>query len=160
MSTLTPGDAAPAFELLNADGELIKLSDFGPGKVIVYFYPAALTPGCTIQAIDFTAHKQAFLDAGYAIVGISPDTPDKLADFRTKKDLSIILLSDPERQAIEGYGAWGTKTIFGKDVDGVIRSTFVVEVDADGAATVLSAAYAVRAAEHVAGLAAQLGIAL
>jgi len=136
------------------------MADFAGRKVIVYFYPAALTPGCTMEAIDFTSHKQAFAEAGYDIVGISPDTPEKLARFVANKELTVTLLSDPEKTVIEAYRAWGTKVLYGKQMQGIIRSTFVVDVDADGKGTVKLAQYAVKATGHVERLAKQLGVAL
>jgi len=158
MSTLRVGDEAPSFDLEDALGQHWRLADFASSKVIVYFYPAALTPGCTLEAIDFTSHKVQFAQAGYAIVGISPDTPEKLARFIENKNLTVVLLSDPQRQVIEAYGAWGTKMLYGKQMQGVIRSTFVVEVDADGKGCVVKVMQNVRASGHVERLAKELGI--
>jgi len=158
MTTLEPGQPAPAFDLLDADDHPCSLASFAPGAVIVYFYPAALTPGCTIEAIDFSARLDDFAAAGYRVVGISPDKPEKLARFVTKHELSVTLLSDPDRGVIEAFGAWGSKTLYGKAMQGVIRSTFVVDVDDAGAGTVRLAQYNVKASGHVGRLAAELGI--
>jgi peroxiredoxin Q/BCP len=159
MANLQPGDIAPTFSLPDATNKLVDLRDYASRKVIVYFYPAALTPGCTLEAVDFTSHQQAFADAGYDIVGISPDSPAKLAKFVDAKDLSVTLLADPDRAVIEAYGAWGTKVLYGKKMEGIIRSTFVVAVDEAGVAHVEIAEYNVRATGHVDRLAAKLGVA-
>jgi len=158
MSTLTTGNPAPDFDLPDATGRHWSLADFRGGKVVVYFYPAALTPGCTIEAVDFTSRRDDFAAAGYQIVGISPDAPEKLARFIANKDLTVTLLSDPERVTLNAYGAWGTKMLYGKEMQGVIRSTFVLDVPNEGKPTVLSASYAVKATGHVERLAKQLGI--
>lgn len=158
MAQLTPGDTAPAFTLLDADQREVSLSDFAGGRVIVYFFPAALTPGCTTQAVDFDAALSDLAVAGYTVVGISPDSPEKLARFREQAELSFPLLADPEKQVLNAYGAYGTKVLYGKQIEGVIRSTFVIDVDAEGAATVAVAQYNVRAAGHVAKLRRELGV--
>jgi len=158
MTNLEPGQPAPAFDLPDANDRRWRLNSFAPGPVIVYFYPAALTPGCTIEAIDFSTRLDDFAAAGYRVVGISPDAPAKLARFTTAHDLRVTLLSDPDRAVINAYGAWGTKTMYGKAMQGVIRSTFVVDVDAAGAGTVRLAQYNVKASGHVGRLAAELGI--
>lgn len=158
MTQLSVGDAAPEFTLPDADDKLVSLSDYAGRKVIVYFYPAALTPGCTVQAVDFTAARQRLSDAGYDVVGISPDTPERLDKFRQKKDLNVTLLGDPARDVIKAYGAWGTKNLYGKTVEGVLRSTFVVDVDENGKGTVDTAAYNVRATGHVDRMLKQLGL--
>ncbi len=158
MTKLQAGDAAVPFTLPDADGVPVSLSDFAGRSVIVYFYPAALTPGCTVQAVDFTASADTFAAAGYAVIGISPDTPGKLASFRTKEDLSLVLLSDPERTTLEAYGAYGTKVLYGKQIEGVIRSTFVIDVNADGAGVVRVAQYNVKATGHVERLRKELGL--
>jgi len=158
MTTLTSGDQAPDFDLADSTGRRWALADLGPGAIILYFYPAALTPGCTTEAIDFTSNREAFGAAGYKIVGVSPDTPEKLARFIETKDLSVTLLSDPERAAINAYGAWGTKVLYGKAIEGVIRSTFVVDVDGSGKGTVRLAQYNVKATGHVGRLAKELGV--
>ncbi len=158
MTPLFVGDTAPQFTLPDADEQLVSLSDYAGRKVIVYFYPAALTPGCTVQAVDFTAARQQLADAGYDVVGISPDTPQRLDKFRQKQDLTVTLLGDPSRDVIKAYSAWGAKTLYGKTVEGVLRSTFVVNVDEHGAGTVESAAYNVRATGHVARMLTHLGL--
>jgi peroxiredoxin Q/BCP len=152
---LAPGDTAPAFALPDADGNTVALADLKGQKVVLYFYPAAATPGCTVQANDFEASLQELKDAGYAVLGISPDKPEKLAKFRDAEGLSFPLLSDPEKTVLEEYAAFGEKKLYGKTVVGVIRSTFVV--DEDG--TVVSAGYGVRAKGHVAKLKKDLGLA-
>ena len=151
---LAPGDTAPAFTLPDADGKDVSLSDFAGRKVVVYFYPAAATPGCTVQAVDFQASLQELADAGYAVIGISPDKPAKLASFRDKEGLTFPLLSDPSKEVLEAYAAFGEKTMYGKTVTGVIRSTFVV----DEQGTLSAASYNVRAKGHVAKLARELGL--
>lgn len=158
MTRLEAGDAAPAFTLPDADGRPVSLSDFAGRRVIVYFYPAAMTPGCTIQAVDFTASLDDIAGAGYDVVGISPDVPAKLAKFREKEHLLVTLLGDPGRTVLDAYGAFGTKVLYGKEIEGVIRSTFVVDVDADGHGTVQVAQYNVKATGHVAKLKRDLGI--
>ena len=145
MSKLAPGDAAPAFTLSDADGKEVSLSDFAGHKVVVYFYPAAMTPGCTKQACDFRDNLREFDKAGFAVVGISPDKPEKLAKFREAEQLSFPLLSDPDRSVLEAYGAYGEKTMYGKKVTGVIRSTFVI----DEKGKIEVAQYNVKATGHV-----------
>ncbi|GAA1004509.1 peroxiredoxin [Streptomyces sp. F-3] len=151
---LQPGDAAPAFTLPDADGKEVSLSDYAGRKVIVYFYPAALTPGCTKQACDFTDNLDLLAGAGYDVVGISPDKPEKLAKFREKESLRVTLLSDPDKKVLEAYGAYGEKKLYGKTVVGVIRSTVIV--DEEG--RVERALYNVRATGHVAKIIKDLGI--
>jgi peroxiredoxin Q/BCP len=151
---LAPGDTAPAFTLLDDTGEEVSLSDFAGQKVIVYFYPAAMTPGCTKQACDFTDSLDSLQGAGYEVLGISPDQPARLAKFRERDGLTITLLSDPEKETLAAYGAFGEKRLYGKTVQGVIRSTFVV--DEQGAVTV--AQYNVKATGHVAKLRRDLGL--
>lgn len=158
MTQLAAGAPAPEFTLSDADGKSVSLSDFAGRKVVLYFYPAAMTPGCTTQAVDFTAARDEFLEAGMDVVGISPDQPDALAKFRDRKDLRVQLLSDPDRKVIDAYGAWGTKVLYGKSVDGVLRSTFVIDVDEDGAGTIEVAQYNVRATGHVDRLRRDLGL--
>lgn len=142
---LQPGDAAPAFALTDDAGAQVSLSDFAGAPVIVYFYPAALTPGCTKQACDFTSSNDDLKGAGYRVIGISPDKPEKLAKFRAKESLSITLLSDPDKQVATAYGAYGEKKLYGRVSVGIIRSTFVI--DADG--NVADAQYNVKATGHV-----------
>lgn len=158
MATLDVGDQAPAFTLLDADERPVALSDFAGRRIVLYFYPAALTPGCTRQAVDFTAEKEAFDTAGLTVVGISPDAPAKLARFRDKHALQVTLLGDPDKHVLQAYGAYGVKKLYGKAFEGVIRSTFVVDVDADGGGTVAVAQYNVKATGHVAKLRRELGI--
>jgi peroxiredoxin Q/BCP len=124
---LEVGDKAPAFSLSDADGKTVKLSDFKGRKVIVYFYPAASTPGCTKQACDFRDSLAQLNEAGLDVVGVSPDKPEKLAKFRDKEGLTFPLLSDPDREVLTAWGAYGEKMMYGKTVQGVIRSTFVVD---------------------------------
>ncbi|MGI8759858.1 MAG: thioredoxin-dependent thiol peroxidase [Jatrophihabitantaceae bacterium] len=154
MTRLSPGDTAPAFTLPDADGSDVSLAHFRGRKVVVYFYPAAMTPGCTTQACDFRDNLASLQAAGYAVLGISPDRPEKLAKFRERDAISFSLLSDPSRDVLQAYGAWGEKTMYGKSVTGVIRSTFVV--DADGRIEV--AQYNVKATGHVAKLRRELAI--
>lgn len=152
------GSPAPDFALPDAEGKVVKLSDYAGGKVIVYFYPAALTPGCTIQALDFTSALADLARGGLSVVGISPDSPEKLARFVAKESLGFPLLADPGRTTIRAYGAWGTRKLYGKDVTGVLRSTFVVEVDEAGKGVVTLAQYNVKATGHVDRLRRELGI--
>ncbi|OPC82793.1 thioredoxin-dependent thiol peroxidase [Embleya scabrispora] len=145
---LQAGDTAPAFTLSDADGKSVSLSDYAGRKVIVYFYPAALTPGCTKQACDFTDNLDLLAGAGYDVLGISPDKPEKLGKFREKESLRVTLLADPDKATLEAYGAFGEKTMYGKTVKGVIRSTFIV----DETGKLERALYNVRATGHVAKL--------
>ncbi|MFJ7908839.1 thioredoxin-dependent thiol peroxidase [Kitasatospora sp. NPDC096204] len=145
---LQPGDTAPAFSLPDADGNQVSLADHAGRKVIVYFYPAALTPGCTKQACDFTDNLDVFAGAGYDVIGISPDKPEKLGKFREAENLKVTLLSDVEKTALEAYGAFGEKQNYGRTYMGVIRSTIVV----DEHGKVEHAFYNVRATGHVAKL--------
>jgi peroxiredoxin Q/BCP len=154
MTRLAPGDAAPAFTLPDPDGHDVSLADFRGRKLIAYFYPAAMTPGCTTQACDFRDAQRALVDAGYAVVGISPDPPAKLAKFRDRDALDFPLLSDADRSVLQAYGAYGEKKMYGKTVTGVIRSTFVI--GADG--RIELAQYNVRATGHVAKLRRDLGL--
>ncbi|MGV0745889.1 thioredoxin-dependent thiol peroxidase [Mycolicibacterium sp. XJ870] len=151
---LQVGDTAPAFSLPDADGNVVKLADFKGRKVIVYFYPAASTPGCTKQACDFRDSLAELNGAGLDVVGISPDKPAKLAKFREAEGLTFPLLSDPDREVLTAWGAFGEKTMYGKTVQGVIRSTFVV--DENGKIEV--AQYNVRATGHVAKLRRDLSV--
>jgi peroxiredoxin Q/BCP len=151
---LAPGDRAPAFTLQDDAGNTVRLSDFKGSRVIVYFYPAAMTPGCTTQACDFTAAMTDFKTAGYTVLGISPDAPAKLAQFRTEGSLNFTLLSDPTKATMEKYGAFGEKQLYGKTVVGVIRSTFVI----DEKGRIEQAQYNVKAKGHVAKLARELDI--
>ena len=154
MARLSPGDIAPDFTLTSDTGEEVSLSGLRGRKVIVYFYPAAMTPGCTKQACDFTDSLSSLQAAGYDVVGISPDKPEKLAKFRERDGLTITLLSDPSKSVLTAWGAFGEKKLYGKTVEGVIRSTFVV----DEAGKVELAQYNVRATGHVAKLRKDLGL--
>ena len=148
------GDKAPGFTLTAADGKTVKLSDFKGRKVVVYFYPAASTPGCTKQACDFRDSLAELNEAGLDVVGISPDKPEKLAKFRDAEGLTFPLLSDPERTVLSEWGAFGEKSMYGKTVQGVIRSTFVV----DEKGKVEVAQYNVKATGHVAKLRRDLAV--
>jgi thioredoxin-dependent peroxiredoxin len=152
---LSTGDVAPDFTLPSDTGEQVSLSSLRGSKVIVYFYPAAMTPGCTTQACDFTDSLDSLQAAGYTVLGISPDEPAKLAKFRERDALTITLLSDTDKQALNAYGAFGEKQMYGKTVEGVIRSTFVV--DEEG--RIELAQYNVKATGHVAKLRKDLGLA-
>ncbi len=151
---LSPGDMAPDFTLPTDTGDKVSLESLRGGKVIVYFYPAAMTAGCATQACDFSDSLDALRAQGYEVVGISPDSPEKLARFRERDGLTITLLSDPERAVLEQYGAFGEKKLYGKTVEGVIRSTFVI--DEEG--VILDARYNVKATGHVSKLRKDLGL--
>ena len=151
---LSPGDTAPDFTLRSDTGDAVTLSELRGRKVIVYFYPAAMTPGCTKQACDFSESLDALKAAGYEVLGISPDKPEKLAKFRERDGLTITLLSDDDKQVMESYAAFGEKKLYGKVVQGVIRTTVVV--DEEG--SVELAQYNVRATGHVAKLRRDLGL--
>lgn len=151
---LQPGDKAPDFTLPTDDGQEVTLSDLRGQRVIVYFYPAAMTPGCTKQACDFSDSIDRLKSEGFEVLGISPDQPEKLAKFRERDGLTITLLSDPEKQVLTEYGAFGEKKLYGKVVQGVIRSTFVI--DAEG--KIELAQYNVKATGHVAKLRRDLGL--
>ena len=154
MPRLAAGDLAPDFTLPTADGGSVSLADLRGRRVIVYFYPAAGTPGCTTEACDFRDSLASLQGAGFTVVGISPDEVDKLAAFAQAEHLTFPLASDPSREVLEAYGAWGEKTLYGKTVTGVIRSTVVV--DAEG--RVELAQYNVKATGHVAKLRRNLGL--
>ena len=158
MDQLKPGDSAPEFTLLDADQRPVSLADFAGSRVIVYFFPAALTPGCTVEAVDFQGALPELTKAGFQVIGISPDTPEKLARFRDTEELDYGLLSDPGREAILAYSAYGSKILYGKPVEGVLRSTFVIDVDAHGSGRVENAWYDVRANGHVEKLRENLGV--
>ncbi|GGT14398.1 thioredoxin-dependent thiol peroxidase [Streptomyces chromofuscus] len=151
---LQPGDVAPAFTLPDADGNEVSLADHRGRKVIVYFYPAALTAGCTKQACDFTDNLDLLAGAGYDVIGISPDKPEKLSKFREQESLKVTLLADPDKQVLESYGAFGEKKLYGKTVVGVIRSTVIVDEEGK----VERALYNVKATGHVAKIIKDLGI--
>jgi peroxiredoxin Q/BCP len=151
---LAAGDKAPTFTLPDADGKPVSLSDYRGRKLVVYFYPAAGTPGCTKQACDFRDNLADLDGAGFDVVGISPDPPAKLAKFRESQRLTFPLLSDVDKSVLGAYGAYGEKTLYGRKTTGVIRSTFIV--GADG--TIAKAMYGVRATGHVDKLRRDLGI--
>lgn len=151
---LEPGDTAPDFSLPDDTGATVSLGDFTGRKVVVYFYPAAMTPGCTTQACDFTDSLDALQAAGVSVVGISPDKPEKLAKFRANDSLTVPLLSDADRSVMQAYGAYGEKKMYGKTVEGVIRSTFVVDEEGK----IERAMYNVKATGHVAKLRREMGV--
>ncbi|MGW2958294.1 thioredoxin-dependent thiol peroxidase [Streptomyces sp. NPDC001220] len=151
---LQPGDVAPDFTLPDADGNEVSLSAHKGRKVIVYFYPAALTPGCTKQACDFTDNLDLLAGAGYDVIGVSPDQPEKLGKFRDKENLRVTLVADPDKKVLDAYGAYGEKMNYGKTYLGVIRSTVIV----DEQGKVERALYNVRATGHVAKIIKDLGI--
>jgi peroxiredoxin Q/BCP len=153
--TLSPGDRAPAFTLTDDHDAVVSLSDFAGQRVLLYAYPAAMTPGCTTQACDFRDNLEVFGDSGLVVLGISPDKPEKLAKFRERDDLTFTLLSDPDKVVLTAYGAFGEKKLYGKVVIGVIRSTFLI----DAAGNIERAVYNVKATGHVAKLIRDLGIA-
>lgn len=149
---LQQGDPAPDFTLLDDSGNKVTLSKLRGQKAIVYFYPAAMTPGCTTQACDFTASLDTLHAEGYAVLGVSPDEPEKLATFRERDGLTIKLLSDPDKSVMRTWGAFGEKKMYGKVVEGVIRSTFIVDEDGN----IAVAQYNVKATGHVARLMREL----
>jgi thioredoxin-dependent peroxiredoxin len=151
---LEPGDEAPDFTLADADGKQVTLSSLRGQQVIVYFYPAAMTPGCTKEACDFRDSIQSLAAAGVTVLGISPDQPAKLAKFRDRDHLNFPLLSDPDRKVQQAYGAYGEKTLYGKTTLGVIRSTFVVDPEGK----IARAYYNVKATGHVERLRKDLDI--
>ena len=151
---LSPGDPAPDFTLTSDTDEKVALADLRGRRVILYFYPAAMTPGCTTQACDFNDSLESLRGAGYEVVGVSKDKPAKLAKFRERDQLTLTLLSDESLEVHRAYGAYGTKKLYGKEVEGVLRSTFVI--DADG--RIELAQYNVKATGHVAKLRRDLGL--
>ncbi len=151
---LQPGDLAPEFTLPDADGNPVALSSFRGRRVIVYFYPAAMTPGCTKEAVGFRDNLADLDAAGVTVLGISPDEPAKLAKFRDRDALTFPLLADPETKVLQAYSAYGEKKLYGKTMIGVIRSTFVV--DAEG--KIEKAFYNVKATGHVERLLKELGV--
>lgn len=155
MTRLSAGDPAPDFSLPTDDGRTVSLADSRGRKTIVYFYPAAMTPGCTTQACDFTDSLSSLQAQGYDVLGISPDSPERLAKFRERDGLTITLLYDADKSVMNAYGAFGEKKLYGKTVEGVLRSTFVV----DEQGTIQLAQYNVKATGHVAKLRRDLGIA-
>lgn len=151
-SRLSPGDVAPDVRLLDADEQPVDLAAYRGRKVVLYFYPAASTPGCTKQACDFRDNLKLLQDSGYAVLGISPDKPVKLRKFRDEEELTFPLLSDPERSVLTAYAAYGPKLLYGRQTVGVIRSTFVV----DEGGRIAAAYYNVKATGHVAKLLREL----
>lgn len=151
---LEPGSTAPDFTLLNQDEKPVSLTDLRGTGVVLFFYPEAMTPGCTTEACDFRDSLAPLQAAGYTVLGISPDEPEKLRRFRERDGLTYDLLSDPDRQALQAYGTWGEKKNYGKTYEGVIRSTFVI--DPDG--RIREAMYNVKATGHVARVRTLLGL--
>jgi peroxiredoxin Q/BCP len=151
---LVPGDKAPDFTLPTDDGSTLSLSSLHGHKVILYAYPAAMTPGCTKQACDFRDSLASLTAAGYRVVGISPDTTSKLAKFRERDAITFPLVSDEDKSVLRAYGAYGEKLLYGKTVVGVIRSTFVI----DEKGSIEHAFYNVKATGHVAKLRRDLGL--
>jgi peroxiredoxin Q/BCP len=151
---LQPGDTAPDFTLPTDDGGEISLADYRGQRIILYAYPAAMTPGCTTQACDFRDSLDSLAAAGFAVLGISPDPPEKLAEFRRRDGLTFPLLADPDHEVLEAYGAYGEKKLYGKTTQGVIRSTFVI--DPDGRIEMVM--HNVKAKGHVARLRKSLGV--
>lgn len=151
---LSPGDHAPPFTLPDASGSPVSLADFAGQHLIVYVYPNAMTPGCTKQACDFRDSLSSWQADGYAVVGLSPDPPEKLARFAERDGLTFPLLSDETKETLTVYGAFGEKKLYGKVVHGVIRSTFVI----NGDGVIEHAQYNVRATGHVAKLRRDLGL--
>ncbi|MFI6604608.1 thioredoxin-dependent thiol peroxidase [Nonomuraea sp. NPDC050536] len=152
---LAQGDAAPDFTLPTSDGNTVSLDDYRGKRVILYFYPAAMTPGCTKQACDFRDNLGQLTSEGYVVLGVSKDKPEKLAKFVERDALTFPLLSDPGLDVHKAYGAYGPKKLYGKEMVGVIRSTFVI--DADG--KIDQALYNVKATGHVASLKKKLNLA-
>lgn len=151
---LQPGDTAPDFTLPDADGTPLTLSSLRGKQVIVYFYPAAMTPGCTKEAGDFRDSLTELTGAGYVVLGVSPDKPEKLREFRDSENLTFSLLADPGKETMTAYGAYGEKSMYGKTTMGVIRSTFVIAADG----TVDRAYYNIKATGHVGRLRRDLGV--
>ena len=154
LKRLEPGDKAPDFALTNQEGKKVKLSGLKGQKVIVYFFPAALTPGCTKEAEDFNSNLKALTKAGFEVLGISPDPVEKMVKFQQAHKLKFQLLSDADLAVHRAYGAYGTKSMYGKTYEGVLRSTFVV----DQKGKLELALYNVKATGHVESLRKQLGI--
>ncbi len=127
MTKLNKGDLAPGFKAVSQNGESVSLADFKGKKLILYFYPKDNTPGCTNEACNFRDNYNFWLSKGYAVVGVSPDSVASHQKFIAKYDLPFPLLSDPEKAIIKAYGAWGHKKLYGREYEGLIRSTFVVD---------------------------------
>ncbi|MEO7069746.1 MAG: thioredoxin-dependent thiol peroxidase [Nostocoides sp.] len=154
MTRLEPGTQAPDFTLPDDEGKQVSLADLRGKKAIIYFYPAAMTPGCTAEACDFSESLESLGNHGYSVVGISPDKPEKLATFRAKEHLTVALLGDPDKEVLKAWGAYGEKELYGKTVEGVIRSTVVL----DEQGVVTHAWYNVKATGHVAKVRRDLGL--
>jgi peroxiredoxin Q/BCP len=148
LQRLEAGDKAPNFKVLDQDGNKVSLSQFKGQKVILYFYPAASTPGCTKEACDFNDNLNPFKKAGYTVLGISPDDIKKLAKFKASQNLNFALLSDPDLEVHKTYGAFGIKKLYGREYTGVLRSTFAI----DDKGKISLALYNVKATGHVAML--------
>jgi peroxiredoxin Q/BCP len=151
---LSPGDLAPDFTLTDQRGDAVTLSALRGKKVVLYFYPEAMTPGCTTEACDFRDNLNSFASAGVQVVGVSKDDVDKLARFAERDRLNFELLSDPDLAVQQAYGVWGEKSLYGKIVVGSIRSTFIVGEDG----RIEKAMYNVKATGHVARLRRELGL--
>ncbi|MDH3729729.1 MAG: thioredoxin-dependent thiol peroxidase [Acidimicrobiia bacterium] len=149
---LQSGTLAPAFKATDHTGAMVALDDFAGSKLIMYFYPKAFTPGCTAESCDFRDNHKALSAAGYQIVGISPDEPGRLAEFKTEHNLSFPLLSDEDHAIAKAYGAWGTKKNYGREYEGMIRSTFAI----DEQGTIQRAWYNIRAKGHAARVTREL----
>lgn len=151
---LEVGDTAPEFTLTDQDGGTVSLSDFRGQKVVLYFYPAAMTPGCTTQACDFRDSLASLQGAGYQVLGVSRDEPEKLRRFADRDALTFPLLSDPDHAVHTEYGTWGPKTLYGKLLEGTLRSTFII----DEQGTIEQALYNVKATGHVARIRKLVGL--
>ena len=145
MARLKPGDAAPEFHLTDQHGQTVRLADFSGGKLLIYFYPKADTPGCTRQACSIRDAREEFADLGLAVAGISPDAPARQQKFDDKYNLSFPLLADPDHRVAEAYGVWGEKTSYGKKSLGIIRSSFLI----DAAGKIVAAWYGVKPEDTV-----------
>lgn len=154
MTKLAAGDTAPSFTLPDASGIPVSLASFAGQRVLLYVYPAAMTPGCTKQACDFRDDLRSFASAGIQVIGLSPDKPEKLARFRDAEGLTFPLLSDPAKDVLSSYGAYGAKKLYGRTVVGVIRSTFLISPTGE----IEQAMYGVKATGHVAKLHRDLGL--
>jgi peroxiredoxin Q/BCP len=155
VSKLEVGQAAPDFTLTNDKGQKVKLSQFKGEKVILFFFPAALTPGCTKEACEFNDSLNSFKSAGYTVIGISPDSVEKLAKFREKEHLNYELLSDEDKEVHKSFGAFGEKSLYGRLYTGVLRSTFALDENGK----IVLAGYNVKATGHVAKIKKELGLA-
>ena len=145
MARLKPGDAAPEFQLTDQHDQTVRLADFGGGKLLIYFYPKADTPGCIRQACSIRDAREELRDLGLAVVGISPDAPARQQKFDDKYHLSFPLLADPDHRVAEAYGVWSEKTSYGKKSLGIIRSSFLI----DAAGKIVAAWYGVKPEDTV-----------